>query len=202
MESLRNRLLSKTRETIFKRVGKQDQDNLSLIENTCLEYGIDDKLYLKSVLPTVEMDYIKLKKKQNQSLAFQRVARGLALFKDGQTQRAMEEYRIALEYDPESTDAHVAIGMVLHDKGEYKKAKKQYKRALLLDPQCKKAHLQLEKTQRAIDTIKRDHYALQLGEFVLPEDYTPNAGLAEHRMQYLSSDSEEEHKKKRKKRVH
>ncbi len=65
---------------------------------------------------------------------------GKALY-DGDFDRAIAEYSIAIRVDPARTDSYVKRGQAFLEKGNYDRAVADFNRTLVIDPECAAAYL-------------------------------------------------------------
>ncbi|MBA7634144.1 Tol-Pal system protein TolB [subsurface metagenome] len=69
------------------------------------------------------------------------VRAGNEFFKAGDADNAMEEYRIALELNPNNVEAHLKMGFLLYNvKGKFKEGMAHYSKAIRLDPDNPRVH--------------------------------------------------------------
>lgn len=71
------------------------------------------------------------------------IHRGAAAMREGEPQRALEEYRKAAEADPASPKARYNMGSALLQIGDREAARAEFARALDLDPEFRDAHVNL-----------------------------------------------------------
>ena len=118
------------------------------------------------------VDYLLLRKKQNQAWAFQQAVEGIELAKSGDFQKAFKKYNTALELDPSCVEALVGRGCAYANERKYKLAVEDLEEALDIDPNHKNAHAYLNEilaTQKKRKQERRKSEKLiKSGEFILP----------------------------------
>lgn len=68
---------------------------------------------------------------------------GFAYAMKGKTKEAIEEYKKALEYDPEDKDIHYNLGYLLAKSNRYKEAIEEYRKAIKGSPEDKEVYYNL-----------------------------------------------------------
>lgn len=76
-------------------------------------------------------------------------------------------YEIALEYDPECSDAYVGKGASFVNQKEFEKGIKEFEKALSINPNHKNAKIYLEATLKKLNEIKDEKKLKELEEKVL-----------------------------------
>lgn len=76
-------------------------------------------------------------------------------------------YEIALEFDPECSDAYVAKGASYVNQKEYEKGMKEFEKALLINPNHKNAKIYLETTKKKFQELKDEEKLKELEQKVL-----------------------------------
>lgn len=69
--------------------------------------------------------------------------RGNAAFQAEDYSRAVEHYRMALQFDADAPDIHYNLGLAYYKAGDYEDAAQAFKAAVKLDPAFAEAHLNL-----------------------------------------------------------
>jgi tetratricopeptide (TPR) repeat protein len=84
---------------------------------------------------------------------------------EGQHDRALEQLRLAVEYEPTHAPAHTALGIALGEAGKIEEATEHFREALRLQPGNRRAHfdlaLALQRQQQHAEPI--EHYREALG---------------------------------------
>ena len=70
---------------------------------------------------------------------------GFALDHEGQTEQAIEQYKLALKFNPHFALAHTNLGNALAQMGRVQEAIDHYEQALLVNPQDSDARANLTK---------------------------------------------------------
>jgi tetratricopeptide (TPR) repeat protein len=103
------------------------------------------------------------------------VREGIALFKQGNSQGAMEKFQAAAHANPNNAVAHDYIGMILGESGKLNEAIAEFDEAVRLDPGLPDPHFHLglayKQTGRINDAISEYHEALRLNPALLEARY-------------------------------
>ncbi len=85
---------------------------------------------------------------------------GTRFFADGDYDKAIEEYKKAIQIDPNHINSHLNLGEAYYQKGMYQEAKKEYEYVLQLNSMHMKAHFNLGRTlaQEGKKEEAREHY--------------------------------------------
>jgi len=85
---------------------------------------------------------------------------GTRFFADGDYDKAIEEYKKAIEIDPNHVNSHLNLGEAYYQKGMYEEAKSEYQYVLRLNNMHPKAHYNLGRTlaQEGKKEEAKEHY--------------------------------------------
>ncbi|KAJ3030057.1 Tetratricopeptide repeat protein 14, partial [Rhizophlyctis rosea] len=161
---------------------RYDIHNLFTVEQFMEDLGIvgtrtlvfDGEELVKRVNGTEQIDYLTLRRRQNQAHARGHVEVGIKLFQADDLKRAMNKYAQALDLDPECVDAFIARGCLFAKQQKYDDAIADFQRALGIDPDNNNAYTYWKRTVAKRDEINREKQSAADGEFLLPADYDPN----------------------------
>jgi type IV pilus assembly protein PilF len=122
----------------------------------------------------------------NQRAAQANVELGVAYFREGRLQLAMDNLRRAIELDPDSPAAHAAMAVLYERLGEVEPAERHYRRALTLSPKDSRVHNNfgqfLCQHNRLQDADRHFRQAVSDPLYDTPEVAYTNAGICARRI--------------------
>jgi tetratricopeptide (TPR) repeat protein len=156
--------------------------NPRIIGQLCVKYGLEQSVWFNK-REKVDIDYLELRKTQNQSWALQQAREGILLAKSNDLQGAKQKYDVAIELDDNCVEAYVGRGCAYGNEKKYKLAIEDLRMALDIDPDHKNAQHYLDtllsKQKKKKQSKKDSQKRLLEGEFILPNSYNTSDNVVE-----------------------